>query len=117
MTIHRAVLALVVIAAAGAGSGGKAQTVDSPHQRVSNTSTLRIAPLGGQGPVQNIADLLNVRGTDAAIVPSDVLAYLRDGRLPGAGSSIATSKSSIKKKCISWPDRTLPVSPTLSAKR
>ena len=91
MTIRQAGLALVAIAAVGAASG-KAQVVESSHQRPGNTSTLRIAPLAGQGPVQNVVDLLNLRGADAAIVPSDVLPYLRDGRLPGAGSSIAYIK-------------------------
>ena len=91
MTIRRAGLAFIVIAAVGAASG-KAQTVESSHQRLGNTSTLRIAPLGGQGPVQNLVDLLNFKRAGAAIVPSDVLPYLRDGRLPGAGSSIAYIK-------------------------
>src|SRR6266550_1667217 len=71
MTIRCLGLALVLIAAAGAASGGKAQIVESPRHQVSNTSTLRIAPLERQSPVQNVVDLLNVRGTDAAVVPSD----------------------------------------------
>ena len=91
MSIRHAALALVLIVVVGAASG-KAQVVESPHQRPGNTSTLRIAPLAGQGPVQNVVDLLNLRGADAAIVPSDVLPYLRDGRLPSAGSSIAYIK-------------------------
>jgi TRAP-type uncharacterized transport system substrate-binding protein len=91
MTIRRAGLAFVVIAAVGTANG-KAQIVESSPQRLGNTSTLRIAPLTGQGPVQNVIDLLNLRGADAAIVPSDVLPYLRDGRLPGADSSIAYIK-------------------------
>ena len=91
MTIRRAGLAFVVIAAVGAANG-KAQIVESSPQRLGNTSTLRIAPLAGQGPVQNVIDLLKLRGPDAAIVPSDVLPYLRDGRLPGADSSIAYIK-------------------------
>ena len=66
-----------------------AQVVESSHPRLGNTSTLRIAPLAGQGPVQNVVELLNFRGADAAIVPSDVLPYLRDGQIPGVGSSIA----------------------------
>jgi uncharacterized protein len=91
LTIRRAGLAFVVIAAVGTASG-KAQIVESSPQRLGNTSTLRIAPLGGQGPVQNVTELLNSRRADAAIVPSDVLPYLRDGRLPGADSSIAYIK-------------------------
>jgi TRAP-type uncharacterized transport system substrate-binding protein len=91
MTIRRTGLAFVVIAAVGSANG-KAQIVESSPQRLGNTSTLRIAPLVGQGPVQNVIDLLNLRGADAAIVPSDVLPYLRDGRLPGADSIIAYIK-------------------------
>ena len=88
MIIFRAGLAFVVIATAIAASA-TAQVVESSHQRLSDTSTLRIAPLAGQGPIQNVVDLLNFRRADAAIVPSDVLPYLRDGQIPGVGSSIA----------------------------
>jgi hypothetical protein len=91
MTIRRAGLAFVVIAAVGTASG-KAQIVESSPQRLGNTSTLRIAPLAGRGPVQNVIDLLNFRRADAAIVPSDVLPYLRGGRSPGVDSSIAYIK-------------------------
>jgi uncharacterized protein len=88
MIIHPAALAFVVIAAVTAASA-TAQVVESSHPRLSNSSTLRIAPLAGQGPVQNVIDLLNFRRADAAVVPSDVLPYLRDGKIPGVGSSIA----------------------------
>ena len=89
MTIRHTLLALVVIFAAGAASGAEAQNVDGPRQGTSVSSTLRIAPLTGQGPVQSIIDLLDHRRFDAAVVPSDVLAYLRDGHFPGAPSTIA----------------------------
>jgi uncharacterized protein len=92
MTISRAGLALGVIAAACAASGGNAQIVENSRHQERNISTLRIAPLVGQGPVQNVVDLLNAKGVDAAIVPSDVLPYLRDGRLSAAGSSLAYVK-------------------------
>src|SRR5215472_12707493 len=83
MTIRHTLLALVVIFAAGAASGAEAQNVDGPRQGTSVSSTLRIAPLTGQGPVQSIIDLLDHRRFDAAVVPSDVLAYLREGHFPG----------------------------------
>jgi uncharacterized protein len=88
MTIHRAGLAFAVIAAVGTASG-KAQIIESSHQ---HNATLRIAPLAGQDPVQTVVDLLNFRRADAAIVPSDVLPYLRDSRHPDVGSSIAYIK-------------------------
>jgi TRAP-type uncharacterized transport system substrate-binding protein len=88
MTIRRAGLAFVVVTAITPASG-RAQVVESSHPRLGNTSTLRIAPLARQGPAQNVVDLLRFRRADAAIVPSDVLQYLRDGQIPGVGSSIA----------------------------
>ncbi len=36
---------------------------------------LRLLPMAGKGPVQTLTDLLTLRGVDAAILPSDVLAY------------------------------------------
>ncbi len=39
---------------------------------------LRVLPIVGKGSVQNITDLLYLRGIDVAIVQSDVLTYLRN---------------------------------------
>ncbi len=39
--------------------------------------TLRILPIAGRGSVQNIIDLMYLRGIDIGIVQSDVLAYMR----------------------------------------
>ena len=51
--------------------------------------TLRVLPLVGKGSVQNIADILFLKGIDIGIVQSDVLAYIRRERLyPGADKSI-----------------------------
>ena len=91
MIIRPAALALVVTAAVGAASG-KAQIIENSLQRAGNTGTLRIVPFAGLGPVQSVVDLLNSRRADAAIVPSDVLPYLRNGPLPDVGSSIAYIK-------------------------
>src|SRR5436190_277327 len=90
MTILRAGLAFVMMTLVGTANGNAQIVESSPHQ-LGNTSRLRIAPPTGQGPVQNVIDLLNLRRADA-IVPSDVLAYLRGGRLPGADASIAYIK-------------------------
>ncbi len=38
---------------------------------------LRVLPIIGKGSVQNIDDLLHLRGVDIAIVQSDVLAFIR----------------------------------------
>jgi TRAP transporter TAXI family solute receptor len=54
-----------------------------------NGDTLRILPLVGKGSVQNIADILFLKGIDIGIVQSDVLAYIKRERIyPGADKSI-----------------------------
>jgi uncharacterized protein len=51
--------------------------------------SFRVMPVVGRGPVPNIGDILYMKGIDAAIVPTDVLAYLRRARLyPEAENSI-----------------------------
>ena len=42
---------------------------------------LRILPVVGKGPVQTLTDLIYLKGVDAGIVPSDVLAYAEDNGL------------------------------------
>jgi TRAP transporter TAXI family solute receptor len=42
---------------------------------------LRVLPVVGKGSVQNISDLLYLRGIDVAIVQSDVLSYIRDQKI------------------------------------
>jgi TRAP-type uncharacterized transport system substrate-binding protein len=50
---------------------------------------LRVLPILGRGSVQNIADILYLRGVDIGIVQSDVLAYAQQQRLfPGLEQSI-----------------------------
>ncbi|TCZ53593.1 TAXI family TRAP transporter solute-binding subunit [Roseicella aquatilis] len=50
---------------------------------------LRVLPILGKGSLQNIADILVLRGVDVGIVQSDVLAYARRERLlPGVDSLI-----------------------------
>ncbi|MDO9707676.1 TAXI family TRAP transporter solute-binding subunit [Paracraurococcus lichenis] len=50
---------------------------------------LRVLPILGKGSLQNIADILVLRGVDIGIVQSDVLAYARRERLlPGVDSLI-----------------------------
>ena len=50
---------------------------------------LRVLPIISKGSVQNIADILYLRGIDIGIVQSDVLAYVRQQRLfPGVDQAI-----------------------------
>jgi len=48
--------------------------------RVLDSETLRILPIAGKDPAQTVSDLLYLKGIDAVIVPSDVLAHVeKDG--------------------------------------
>lgn len=54
-----------------------------------NGEDLRILPVIGKGSVQNITDILYLRGIDIGIVQSDTLAYLKkEGTYPGIESRI-----------------------------
>jgi TRAP-type uncharacterized transport system substrate-binding protein len=57
-----------------AGPPGSASlAVVSQLSSVVDRNTLRIVPIAGSGPIQNISDLLHLKGTDAAIVQTDAL--------------------------------------------
>ncbi|MBP0444653.1 TAXI family TRAP transporter solute-binding subunit [Roseomonas sp. SSH11] len=50
---------------------------------------LRVLPIIGRGSVQNISDIMFVRGVDIGIVQSDALAYVRSRRMfPGVAQMI-----------------------------
>ncbi|OJY67459.1 MAG: TRAP ABC transporter substrate-binding protein [Rhodospirillales bacterium 70-18] len=52
-------------------------------------TSLRVLPLVGKGSVQNISDILFLRGIDVGIVQSDALTYVRRRQLfPGADQAI-----------------------------
>jgi len=63
-------------------SGGVSGTyikIASDIQSVADSDdNLRVLPIVGKGSVQNITDLLYLRGIDIAIVQSDVLTYLKN---------------------------------------
>ena len=42
---------------------------------------LRVLPIAGQGSLQNIDDILHLKGVDVGIVQSDVLAHIKQNRL------------------------------------
>ena len=45
---------------------------------VDDEENLRVLPIAGKGSLQNLTDLLYLRGVDAAIVQADVLTFVRD---------------------------------------
>jgi uncharacterized protein len=51
---------------------------------------LRVLPIAGRGPVETVNDILYLKGVDAGIVPSDVLAYMdAHGILNGIDKKLA----------------------------
>jgi len=48
---------------------------------VLNSDTLRVVPIVGKGSLQNLGDLLHLRGVDVALVAADVLAYAQSAHL------------------------------------
>ena len=57
---------------------------------VDHENGLRIVPMAGKGSVQTLTDLFYIRGVDAALVPSDTLAFMeRNGLLESIGSKFA----------------------------
>lgn len=77
----------------GVVSGG----VDGTYVRIAsdlasvldNGDALRVLPILGKGSVQNISDIMLLRGVDLGIVQSDALAFARSRRLlPGVGQMI-----------------------------
>lgn len=50
---------------------------------------LRVLPIVGKGSLQNLSDLVFLRGVDIGIVQSDALAYVvREHRIPGIGEAV-----------------------------
>lgn len=50
---------------------------------VDGEDNLRIVPMAGRGPVETINDIMYLRGVDTGIVPSDVIAFMRDHEMAG----------------------------------
>lgn len=79
-----------VIGVEGAGAGGTDLRAVTDLANVLNGPDLRIVPIIGQGSVQNLDDLLHLRGVDVAVVQADVLAGAEREQLlkPGMDRSI-----------------------------
>ena len=59
---------------------------------VDHENGLRIVPMAGKGSVQTLTDLFYIRGVDAALVPSDTLAFMeRNGLLRVSAASLPLS--------------------------
>jgi TRAP transporter TAXI family solute receptor len=74
----------------GAITGTYARIATDLSAVLDNGDELRILPIIGKGSVQNITDILYLRGIDVGVVQSDVLQYIREiGTYPDIGSRIA----------------------------
>jgi uncharacterized protein len=79
-----------VVGVEGAAIGGTYLRIAGDLASALNKPGLRVVPIVGQGSVQNIDDLLHLRGVDVVIVQADALAYVRRERLlpPGGERAI-----------------------------
>ena len=68
---------------------------------------LRVLPVVGKGSLQNVTDILFLRGIDIGIVQSDVLTYARRSScIPESINPFSTSPNSMTRRCTSWQDGT-----------
>lgn len=79
----------VVVGVEGAAIGGTYLRIAGDLASTLNGPSLRIVPIVGQGSVQNLDDLLHLRGVDVAIVQADALALVRRERLLPPGTERA----------------------------
>ena len=79
-----------VVGVEGAAIGGTYLRIAGDLASALNKPGLRVVPIVGQGSVQNVDDLLHLRGVDVAIVQADALAYVQREHLlpPGAEHAI-----------------------------
>lgn len=74
---------------AGSLNGATIRMADDLARVLNDFPELRIVPMVGTGSIQNINDLLYLKGADVAIVQQDVLSYLkRTKRMPGVEDRI-----------------------------
>ncbi|MFO1433705.1 MAG: TAXI family TRAP transporter solute-binding subunit [Candidatus Competibacteraceae bacterium] len=66
-----------VVGIVSGGVNGTYIRIAADLANVLDSDTLRVMPIVGKGSVQNIDDLLYLKGVDMAIVQSDVLEYLK----------------------------------------
>ena len=64
-----------------AATGEEMPLVQRLARAVGPSEGVRILPIAGQGPVQSLTDLLQIKGVDAALVPADTLDYMTQNDL------------------------------------
>lgn len=64
--------------------------IGSEMSQVASTGDLRVIPIFGRGSLQNLGDLLNLRGVDLALTTADALPFAeRNGLYPGLRSKLS----------------------------
>ena len=82
--VNRGVVEIV----AGRSDGTAMRMVEDLADMLNNTGTRRILPVAGEGSLQNIADVMVLRGIDIAVVQLDVLEYARKTLHPNLEQSL-----------------------------
>lgn len=79
-----------VVGVEGVGVGGTELRIATDLASVLNGPDLRVVPIVGQGAVQNLDDLLRLRGVDVAVVQADALGAAEREQLlrPGTGRMV-----------------------------
>jgi uncharacterized protein len=72
---------VVQIETAGA-SGISVRMVEDMANLIDDGATRRVLPVVGKGALQNLTDLRYLRGIDMAILPTDLLEYAKEQKLP-----------------------------------
>jgi len=67
-----------------AATGEEMPLVQRLARAVGPSEGIRILPVAGQGPVQSLTDLLQIKGIDAAVVPADTLDFMAQNGLGDA---------------------------------
>lgn len=74
---------------------------------IDHVDHLRILPIAGKGPVQSLTDLIELRGVDAVIVPSDTALYTgRNGLADSAKLAYLAKIASLDVHVIAGPNIT-----------
>ena len=94
----------VVTIMAGSASGTDLAIVQDIADVLDDGSALRVLPMVGKGPEQNIKDVLFLRGVDMGITQANILKhYAKTGELgPISSTRSPISPSCSTRKCTSW---------------
>ena len=72
-----------------------------------DSDTLRVLPMLGKGSLQNLSDILYLKGIDIGFVQADALTYAKQHNLfPIWRREFSTSRSCTTKRCMSSGART-----------